>query len=206
MKPYHVKVKLLEDFKEKAFQNAVLLFRDAALLYTHSSYPSSYALAAVAYEEIGKVHVIDRACDDMCLNPESIDDIYKSYFKSSRTKDHKHKQQRAMADASPLSTVKNTQEFVYSGGLEQTRQQALYVEMEDNSVQTPSRITSQKTFTLIELCHAAFHETADLGFSGFRAESTAKSEWLASRELSKVDEAMQTCVAHNNTIGLHTNK
>jgi AbiV family abortive infection protein len=202
MKPYHIRVKLLEEFKENAFKNAVRLFRDATLLYTHSSYPSSYALAVAAYEEIGKVHVIDRACDAMCMNPEAIDDIYEMYIKSSRTKNHKHKQRQAMFDANDAHpATKNTlREFVYSGRLEQTRQQALYVEMADDTIQTPNRVTSQKTFALIKLCHAAFHGTRDLGFSGFTAESTVKSEWLATRELGEVDSAMQTCIAHNSAI------
>jgi AbiV family abortive infection protein len=202
MKPYHTKVKLLEDFKEKAFKNAVQLFRDAALLYTHSSYSSSYALAVAAYEEIGKVHVIDRACDAMCLNPDNIDHIYEMYFKTSATKNHKRKQSQAMFDASPLDSKTNNtlSDFIYSGRLEQTRQQALYVEMVGNKVQTPNRITSRKTFELIKLCHTAFRETGDLAFSGFTATSTEKSEWLATRELGEVDSAMQICVAHNNGI------
>ena len=205
MKPYHKKVKLLEEFKEKAFINAVQLFQDATLLYTHSSYSSSYALAAAAYEEIGKVNIIDHACDDMCLNPESIDEIYNRFFKTPLIKDHKHKQRQAAFDVIPLSKTA-LQEFIYSGGLEQWRQQALYVDMVDNSIQTPSRITYQKTFSLIELCHTSFHEIEDLGFSGFTATTTAKSEWLASREFSKVDEAMKNCVVHNKTLGLRDTK
>lgn len=203
-----IRTTLLEDFKEKAFKNAVRLFRDAAFLYTHSSYPSAYALAVAAYEEIGKVHVIDRACDAMCMNPEAIDDLYRMYIESSWTKDHKHKQRQAMFDANDaLSSGDNAlQSFVNSGGLEQTRQQALYVEMTHNKIQTPVRITRQKTFTLIKLCHNAFHGTGDLAFSGFVAESTTKSEWLATRELGEVDSAMQTCMAHNKSIGLSTSK
>lgn len=202
------RAKLLEEFKEKAFMNAVRLFQDAALLYTQSSYPSSYALAVVAYEEIGKVHVIDRACDAICLNPEAVNDLYKMYIESPWTKDHKHKQRQAMFDANAaFSAGDNTLwAFVNSGGLEQTRKQALYVEMTHDTVQTPDRITPQKTFALIKLCHAAFHGTGDLGFSGFTAESTAKSDWLATRELGGVDSAIKTCMAHNKDIGLITNE
>jgi AbiV family abortive infection protein len=64
-----IDTKLLGDFKEQAFRNATRLFRDTALLYASARYPSAFVLAVAAYEEIGKVHVIDRACDAMCLNP-----------------------------------------------------------------------------------------------------------------------------------------
>lgn len=133
------KIKILEDFKEKAFENAVRLFRDSAFLYMHSSYPTSYAVAVAAYEEIGKVHVIDRACDAMCMNPEAVSDLYKMYFESTWTKDHKHKQGQAMFDANRYDVTKNNslRSFIYSGGLEQARQQALYVEMTNKEILTP---------------------------------------------------------------------
>lgn len=201
MSPYHNKVKLLEEFKEETFKNAVRLFYDATSLYTHSSYSSSYALAAAAYEEIGKVLVIDHACDDMCLNPDSIDGLYDRHFKSGKIKDHKHKQQVAMYEASRfLASGKKLEKFIDLGGLEQSRQKALYVEMDDNKIRTPNEFTSQKVFELITLCQATFHEMGDIGFSGFWAASTKKSEWLASRELERIDEAMNHCLAHNKEI------
>jgi hypothetical protein len=134
--------------------------------------------------------------------------IYEMYFESSWTKNHKHKQRQAMFDASAITSVKDNPlwPFIKSGGLEQTRQQALYVEMTPKSIGTPERITPDKTFKLIKLCYDAFHETGDLGFSGFTASSTAKSEWLAARELGVVESAMKSCIAHSNTIGLSTNK
>ena len=91
--------KQLIEFKEQTYRNAVRLFRDAALLYTHDSYPSSLAFAVIAYEEIGKLCVIDRGCDMMCMNPECANELYDMYFKGPWTTDHRHKQRQAFFDA-----------------------------------------------------------------------------------------------------------
>ena len=129
------------------------------------------------------------------------------YFKSSWTKDHKHKQRQAFFDANRVLATENkaTWSFVNSGGVEQTRQQSLYVEMTNKAVNTPDQITPRKTFWVIQLCYDAFHGTEDLAFSGFNADSTSKSEWLATRELGEVNLAMESCLKHNDSIGLSNN-
>jgi len=143
----------------------------------------------------------------MCLNPNVIDEMYKMYFESSWTKDHKHKQRQALFDANGVYPTKDSAlwSFVDSGGFEQTRQQSLYVEMTHKAVNTPDRITPRKTFRIIQLCYDAFHGTGDLAFSGFEADSTSKSEWLATRELGEVNVAMESCLKHNASIGLGEN-
>ena len=78
--------------------------------------------------------------------------------------------------------------------------------MEHNSIQTPDRITVRKAFELIKMCHDAFHGSGDIGFSGFTAESTTRSKWLAGREIDEVDSAMKTCVEHNDAIGLNSSE
>jgi hypothetical protein len=124
------------------------------------------------------------------------------YIKSSRMTNHKYKQRQALFDANGVFPDKTdtSWQFVNSGGLEQTRQQALYVEMSQNRVRTPARITREQTFALITRCHAALHGSGDLAFSGFTADATIKSERLATRELSEVDSALQACVMHNNRL------
>ena len=82
-------VQRLADFKRESYTNAVRLFRDAALLYTHDAYASAFAIAVASFEEIGKVHVIDRGCDAMSMNPDNADDIYERYFDSEWTTNHK---------------------------------------------------------------------------------------------------------------------
>lgn len=197
-----IDTKLLGDFKVQAFRNATRLFRDSALLYASARYSSAFVLAVAAYEEIGKVHVIDRACDAMCLNPEQEKELYQMYIKSSRMTNHMYKQRQALFDANDVFPDKTDRLwlFVNSGGLEQARQQALYVEISQNRVRTPARITRERTFEWITRCHAALRGSGELAFSGFTADVTTKAEWLATRELSRADSALQACVVHNNRL------
>ncbi len=87
--------------------------------------------------------------------------------------------------------------YINSGGLEQTRQQALYVELSDKKIGTPHRVTRVKAFDVIMRCREAFFGIADLGYSGFNCESTSKSEWLASLARDEIELAFEMCSAHN---------
>ena len=88
----------LSEFKKESFRNSVRLFRDACLLYENNRYPTAYSVGVLSYEELGKTHAIDRACDLMCLNPESREQIYKDYIEGKLLYDHRYKQRRANAD------------------------------------------------------------------------------------------------------------
>ena len=191
----------LSDFKREAYLNAVRLFRDSALLYTHDAYPSAYAIAVTAFEEIGKVHVIDRGCDAMCMNPDNAEALYETYFDSGWTTNHKHKQRWAFVDAlEALPSQENPAwRYIDSGGLEYARQQALYVEMSKKKVEAPLRINSAKAFDQLSKCRDAIAGTGDLGFNGFAAEPTSKSEWLTNQAMDEVNAAFERCVAYNKT-------
>lgn len=185
----------LSKFKREAFRNAVRLFCDACLLYTNGSYPSSYSLAVASYEELGKVHVIDRACDGMCLNPKTKAEIYKMYLEGRWLSDHIHKQKQALFETN-LATINENDyktRFVFSGGLEKSRQQALYVELESAEVRTPSRITKEKSLALIKDIKQAIEASGDIGFSGFDAFSNSKSEWQFEEQMDLVRSAFKLC-------------
>lgn len=59
---------VFSELKFEAYRNAACLFRDGCTLYGAGSYASAYALAVLSFEEVGKVHGIDRVCDAICLN------------------------------------------------------------------------------------------------------------------------------------------
>lgn len=189
----------LEELKEQAYKNAIRLFRDAAFLYTHDSYPSSFALAVTAYEEIGKVCVVDKCCDMMCLNPEGAGQLYDMYLKGPWMTDHRHKQRQAFLDAGGkmFSKVDHEWRYIVDGGLEQTRRQALYVELSGKRVETPQRVTRAKSFELLNKCYEVFSGIGDLAFSGFTAYSTSKSEWSANLALEEVRSAFEMCSEHS---------
>ena len=199
-----INIQLLEEFKERAYLNAVRLFRDSALLFSNGRYPSALAIATASYEEIGKVHLIDRACDMMSLNPDGANELFEMYFKSPWTTNHLHKQVRAFADANNklVATDDSLRSYIQSGGMENSRQQSLYVEMAKKKILTPSRITIEKSFEMIKLCFDAFQGTADLAFNGFTAAPTDKSEWLAKRALQEILESFEICLSHHENQAL----
>jgi AbiV family abortive infection protein len=185
----------LSKFKSESFRNAVRLFCDACLLYKYKSYPSSFNLAVAAYEELGKVHVIDRACDGMCLNPEPRDEIYDMYFKGGWLSDHVHKQGQIYFETNLFTISENDPKsrYIFEGGLEKARQQAIYVELEGVKVRTPSRITKGKAFALIQDVKQAIEASGDIGFSGFAAISNTKTEWQFKEQMALVRDAFETC-------------
>ena len=193
--------KLLAEFKKEAYRNAIRLFRDAALLYSHGAYPSSFFLAVAAFEEVGKAHVIDRGCDMICMNPDNADDLYDMYFRSAWLTDHRHKQRWAFFDANGIMPSRKNPAWMHidTGGLEYARQQALYVELSNKKVGTPQRVKKEKTFDMLTKCQEAIIGTGDLGFSGFAAESTSKSEWLINQAIDEVKGAFERCVEHNKS-------
>jgi AbiV family abortive infection protein len=123
-------------FKRSAFENAVRLFDDPSLLFQGRRFPSAFALAVTSFEELGKMHLIDRGCDAICLNPEAFDQIYEMHFTGPWLTDHLHKQRRALFDALHLTPdqEKTLLAWVDSGGLENERRIALYVELAFNGV------------------------------------------------------------------------
>ena len=185
----------LATFKRLAFENSVRLFEDAVSLFHMSRYPSAFALAVASFEELGKVHVIDRGCDMICMNPDSFDQLYKLYFKGNWLSDHLHKQRQALFDAVGIVPSENDYlwRWIDSAGLEKERQIALYVEMEGDRIQTPQRITKEKILRVMKLCLDGFDGTGELAYSGFEAYSSSKSEWLAQRALAHIKELYGTC-------------
>ena len=187
----------LSTFKKLAFENSVRLFEDAVDLFHKGSYPSAFFLAVASFEELGKVHVIDRGCDMICMNPESFDQLYEMYFKGSWLSDHLHKQRQALFDAVGIIPTEEDPlwRWINSAGLEKERQNALYVEMEGDRIQTPQRITKEKALMVLKLCLDGLDGTGDLAFNGFGAYTSNKSEWLAQRTLDHVRELYGTCTS-----------
>lgn len=191
----------LERFKIAAYRNAVRLFRDAALLFNNERYPSSFALAVYSFEELGKMHVIDRGCGMLCMNLHGAEEIYKLYFEGSWFKDHRHKQIYALWDALGVMPNKNDPIWFWVDrrGLERKKQDALYVEMGHKEIKIPASVTREKAFKMLEMSFNAFVKTGDLAFSGFDASPTSKSEWLASETKKQLKREFDQCAANNHS-------
>jgi AbiV family abortive infection protein len=181
--------------KKLAFENALRLFEDASLLFENNRYSSAFALAATCFEEVGKLHVVDRVCDSICLNPDSVGDFSSMSFCGPLLADHVHKQSTALFDALSLSTEERDRliAWVSTGGLETERRIALYVELSAQSVDSPERVSKGKTGRLLKLCYDALLNSAELAFNGFDAMPSAKAEWQAAEGIKRVEVAMARC-------------
>ena len=133
----------------------------------------------------------------MCLNPESKDEIYDMYFKGDWLTNHIHKQNRTLFETNfkPIDENSTNARFVIDGGMENSRQQALYVELENDKVRTPSRITQEKTFALIGKVLQAFEASGDIGFSGFAAVGNSKSDWQFEEQITIIRSAYKSCAS-----------
>ena len=185
----------LSEFKREAFRNSVRLFRDACLLFEKSRYPTAYSIGILSYEELGKTHAIDRACDLMCLNPESREQIYKDYVEGTLLYDHRYKQRRANADTVMFfeREVSAKSHFIQNGGLEVEKHKGFYVEFVNRKLDLPSRITKEKAFDLLKYVLNATEKSGDIGFNGFACISTAQSESQAKELLEQAKEAFLHC-------------
>lgn len=119
----------LSEFKRETFRNSVRLFRDACLLFSKDRYPTAYSIGILSYEELGKTHAIDRACDLMCLNPESREQLYKDYIEGEFLYDHLYKQRRANSDTVMFfeKDASAKSHFIQNGGLEVGKHKGFYV-------------------------------------------------------------------------------
>ncbi len=109
---------VLSELKIEAWRNAVRLFRDACALYSARGYASSYALAVLAFEELGKAYGIDRVCDAICLNPESREEWLEHLLSNGFLTNHRWKQESAYFDSIPGNprTSDGKARFIGGGG------------------------------------------------------------------------------------------
>jgi AbiV family abortive infection protein len=178
-------------FKRLVFKNAIRLFEDASLFFQARRFPSAFALAVTSFEELGKMHLIDRGCDAICLNPNRFDELYQGYFTGPWLTDHLHKQRRALFDALELTPDEDPTlwAWVHSGGLENERRIALYVEMTSGSVFSTDRVSEAKAKRVLELCYDGLRNSAELAFNGFAAMPSDKGDRLAATAIKQIEAA-----------------
>jgi AbiV family abortive infection protein len=185
-----INTKLLDDYKEETYINACRLFIEACILFANNRYSTSFVLATFSYEEVGKLCIIDRVCDAICLNPESADRIYEDFFSSSNINNHIIKHQQALFDASnilPDKENKRIWDYVSSGGLDQRRQSALYVDVVNFKIKSPKEINSDKAYELINMTYDAFNKIEDIGFNGYQCIPTEKSTWKFNKKMEEMN-------------------
>jgi AbiV family abortive infection protein len=197
---------IVEELTARAFENSVRLFRDACTLYCAGAYPTAFAIAVLSYEELGKMHSMSRlgdCCDEVGIDDPSgkqASEFFVDVLAYGGLTNHRHKQVSALFATNLMATVNDRPkvQFITEGGLESAKQQALYVELTDEyEVLTPSRISQDKAFGMLQDVLAALKESRDVAY--MRAddwESTPRSQWQAAEQLRIATAAFDRCTAY----------
>lgn len=156
--------------KVLAWRNALRLFRDACAMAGHGSNETAFALAVLAYEELGKAALADRQLDRVCLNPSSEQCATEDFKDPS----HKHRTKQDWA----LIESKGSKAGV-SQDLETEKQRALYTD----GINTASVSRERLEEMLADVLSAA-EEIGELAYYGIEGHATAKSEWLTESDLA----------------------
>jgi len=175
----------LSRLKEEIYINAVRLFFDAGTLYKEHAYPSSYALAVLSFEELGKLEMTDHICDDIIINPNTNPQVFlKSLFSREMLFSHINKQ--FWSSFQSKGFTKRTKQIT-NRELEKNKQDALYVGYKNRRIQSPKRFSSIKAYTELTNTFDKFKDISDLGFNGFECNSDAQSRAKAKRYLKKIE-------------------
>lgn len=180
---------IVHQMSARSYENAVRLFRDACTLYCSGAYPT-FAIAVLAYEELGKMHAMSSlgdCCDEVGIDDptgEQASEFFVGVLSYGGLTNHRHKQARAYTDTNWFVMPDDPKfRYIDEGGLETAKQQALYVELTDEyDVLAPSRITQGKAFGMLEDVLRGFKESRDIAFkTTWDGESTPRSKWLGAR-------------------------
>jgi AbiV family abortive infection protein len=185
---------LLGDLMAAAYRNGVRLFRDACTLYAARAYPSAFALAVLAYEEVGKMYYVGRVCENMEFNPDSADFWYDTLYSGDGLRNHRCKQESALCSTPRFFPWTDPMwDHVGNGGLDREKQQALYVELsEDERVLTPA-VREGRAYQMLEHVVAVLEDARDVAFCGFDDESNPGSQRQAAEQLAIVRHAFARC-------------
>lgn len=192
----------LNHLASSALINGIHIHFDSILLYKSKSYSTSYFLAILALEEIGKAFHVDHfwwhSRIDGRASPEFEHEWLKSIF------DHKSKQKSYATFFDCMFDNKELMEDIYNGSIEQLKQNSIYVGIGkkrynsniNDEINNPLKMTSVKpkeiiTFTntkLIEFCLLQIKEVG--GFDSYAMAKILDLElyYRLNREWPNIDK------------------
>lgn len=177
--------KTLSRLKETVYLNAIRLFCDSCILFKNRSYPSSYALAILSFEELGKLEMIDHICDDIQLGSDH-KDMVSLLFSRNMYYSHKCKQAWSENDGWLFSKKTKRMQDILKGRFDRNKQDSFYVDYYKNRIRNPSRVSAAKSYTEITKVKKKIEQINDLGFNGFDCFSTDESCEKARRQINQV--------------------
>jgi AbiV family abortive infection protein len=171
--------------EERIYENAARLFEDACALYEARSFPSSYALGILAYEELGKLAMVDHVGFEAHLSDKASRwDRLEHLFSHKMFYSHTNKQ--AWGAYKPMKGGKfaRVEEHLYSGKLEQNKQDALYVGFRKKRVIVPEKFVASYPYNHLKYTLGLFEEIADLPFVWVFEKSTKRTRNRAEKTIS----------------------
>lgn len=173
--------------EERIYENAVRLFEDSCILYEARSYPTSYALGILAYEELGKLTMVDHvgfeaALSDKASRYERLEHLF------SPTMFYSHKNKQAWGTYKPMKGKKfaRVEEHLYSGKLERNKQDALYVGYSNNRIVLPTRFRPSYAYNHLKFTLGCFEATGELPFVALGEKSTKRTRDHVAKVLSRL--------------------
>jgi len=180
---YHSTLMRLE---AQLFHNAHNLLIDACILYKAKSFPTAFALAVLAFEELGKLHLIDHVGAEACLSPKiERQKRLKWLFSRDGVFNHVIKQRWALDETGRVFA-----EAYQNGSLDRLKQDAFYVGFKRGRVTVPDRIGSRTAYDQIKRGVRVMQRTDDLPFVALFEDSNPASRWLARRYIKSASDAL----------------
>ncbi len=132
--------------ERQLFHNAHNLLIDACILYRAESFPTAFALAVLAYEELGKLHLVDHVGTEARLSePASRREQLESLFSRRLAYSHIVKQRWALS-----LTKDGYSDLYHDGRLDQLKQAAFYVGFRNGRIRLPERLSSTTAYNQIK--------------------------------------------------------
>lgn len=175
------------------YTNAARLFLDACTLYQAGSYPSAYALAILAFEEVGKVKMMDHICFEAVLNDGSFrlaTDRMEQLFSRNMFYSHRTKQGWGIFRGRTKGRLPAVERLIDDRNtLDRHKQDSFYVGFSAGRTQLPTRFRATHAHRQLRYVLGAIEEIADLPFYGVFEDSTRKTKRQAERVCSEIRRA-----------------
>jgi AbiV family abortive infection protein len=175
--------------------NAVQLFLDASTLYRCGSFPTAYALAILAYEELGKMEMVDHVGFEEVLNgsPHMTRERMEHLFSRTMFYSHRNKQAWGTYRHAKEGRVPKAEQRIYDGRLESDKQNAFYVGFIDGRIQHPAKFTAFHAYKQLRYALGAFEVIADMPFYDVTQESSGATRRYAKSVTDTLREAFESC-------------
>jgi len=168
--------------------NAARLFLDACTLYRERAYPSAYALSILAYEELGKLEMVDHVGFEEMLSHGVRMTAERMEHLFSRKMFYSHRNKQAWG-----SNRGREEQRIYAGALERDKQNAIYVGFVGGRIRQPTRYIASHAYK--QLCYTlrAFEEIADIPFYGVHQQSTHATRRHSQAVVNRLRKALARC-------------